>query len=249
MRSPSTTRSSRSRVGGSPSSSGNVTSPLAASSHDLSSTWRQLMLPVPANDTSSPASAPGPTRSASLALPTTPTSGPVPAPASRSATPGGAAGSTTLATSGPRGSASSRSADLQSSLANRLRAALDSRGSILFALTWKERTTPSGLQICALRASVLRTCDSACTSWPTPVTSRGDYTFFRLSQDLAAVHDAPSTDHVSVVRRRGVIQLFQLSAQAWTPERARRVAAMLLRAADLVEAETADLLRRAGELP
>jgi len=52
---------------------------------------------------------------------------------------------------GPRGSNSSRSAALQSSLASRLQAR--SLGSILYKTTWKARATPSGRQICALRAS------------------------------------------------------------------------------------------------
>ena len=49
------------------------------------------------------------------------------------------------------------------------------RGSTLFALTWKERATPSGLRICALRASGLRTSGSGCSSvpsgWPAPSAS------------------------------------------------------------------------------
>jgi hypothetical protein len=58
-------------------------------------------------------------------------------------------------------------------LESKLRAGLASRGSTLFALTWKQRATPSGRQICALRASGRRTSDSGCSSvpsgWPTPV--------------------------------------------------------------------------------
>jgi hypothetical protein len=46
---------------------------------------------------------------------------------------------------------------------------MDSRGSTLFKLTWKERVTPSGALIPALRASGLRTDASASTSWPTPL--------------------------------------------------------------------------------
>jgi hypothetical protein len=45
----------------------------------------------------------------------------------------------------------------------------------LFALTWKQRATPSGLLICALRASGRRTFDSGSSSvpsgWPTPSAS------------------------------------------------------------------------------
>jgi hypothetical protein len=45
-----------------------------------------------------------------------------------------------------------------------------SSGSTLYTLTWKHRATPSGQQICALRASAPRTSDSGSTGWPTPTT-------------------------------------------------------------------------------
>jgi hypothetical protein len=122
---------------------------------------------------SSPASAHGPTRSVSRAGLTIGRSGRVPARASPSAPPDAGEASTTSATSGPSGSSSSASAALQSSLASRLRARLASAGSTLFALTWKERVTPAGLRIPALRASGRRTSDSACTSWPTPQSRDG----------------------------------------------------------------------------
>ena len=41
-------------------------------------------------------------------------------------------------------------------------------GSTLYRLTWKERVTPSGLSIPALRASVPRTSAKDSTGWPTP---------------------------------------------------------------------------------
>jgi len=88
-------------------------------------------------------------------------------------------------TCGLPGSSSSPNAALQSSLASRLRVLMDSAGSTLFALTWKERITPSGRRICARRASVRRTSDNGCGSWPSPVVnaatgsqyaySRGDH--------------------------------------------------------------------------
>jgi hypothetical protein len=73
-----------------------------------------------------------------------------------------------LGTSGLNGSGLSESVALQSFLASRLPALTASNGSILFRLTWKTRVTPSGRQICALRASGHRTSDKDCTSWPTP---------------------------------------------------------------------------------
>ncbi|WP_422613919.1 hypothetical protein [Burkholderia ambifaria] len=39
----------------------------------------------------------------------------------------------------------------------------------MFTLTWKERVTPSGRLISALRASVRRTSGNGCGSWPTPL--------------------------------------------------------------------------------
>ena len=79
-----------------------------------------------------------------------------------------------LMTSGTYGRTStglSASAALQSFLASRLQAKTDLLGSTLYKLTWKERATPAGQSIPALRASVLRTSDSDCIGWPTPQTS------------------------------------------------------------------------------
>lgn len=81
-----------------------------------------------------------------------------------------AMGLLTSGTYGPNSSISSSSADLKSFLANRLRQRTDSLGSTLFNLTWKERATPSGRSIPALRASVRRTSANECTGWPTPTT-------------------------------------------------------------------------------
>lgn len=65
------------------------------------------------------------------------------------------------------------SSDLQSSLANRLQAQKGLNGSILFKLTWKERATPSGRLICALRASALPISVNGCilSPWPSPITN------------------------------------------------------------------------------
>jgi len=118
--------------------------------------------------TSSPGSASGATPCAALDGPTTSPSGPAPAPASPSAPPESRKASPTRATSGLSGSGSLTSATLQSCLESKLRAR--SIGSILYRLTWKARTTPSGRAICALRASAVRISDSASTlsDWPTP---------------------------------------------------------------------------------
>lgn len=78
---------------------------------------------------------------------------------------------TIRATFGLRGSSSLRSAALSSSLVNRLKARLDTVGSIVFAMTWKLKTTPSGRVVCLLRARARSTSDSACGSWPTPAAN------------------------------------------------------------------------------
>src|SRR5689334_2170066 len=63
----------------------------------------------------------------------------------------------TLATSGRLGLASSASAALQSSLANKLMERLDTAGSTLFTLTWKRKATPLGRRYLERAVSVRRT--------------------------------------------------------------------------------------------
>lgn len=77
----------------------------------------------------------------------------------------------TKGTSGPCSATSSRSANLQSRLASRLQARLGVDGSPEFALTWKDWDMLSGPPICALRASVLRTCGNGYSGWLTPKAS------------------------------------------------------------------------------
>ena len=124
--------------------------------------------------TSSPASGSGPTRCAKPGGPTTATSGPEVAHANPSAAQGPVRGLTTSVTSGPSSTGSSKSSALQQSLASKLVARLEGRGSTLYRLTWKDQATPSGRPICALRASVLRTSDSVSTGWPTPTKGNAD---------------------------------------------------------------------------
>lgn len=105
--------------------------------------------------------------------PTTDRCGPGAARANLSARQAKETGSLTSGTYGPRSSISSKSAALQRSLASRLQARTASLGSTLYTLTWKERATPLGLRICALRASVRRISASDCTGWPTPTANSG----------------------------------------------------------------------------
>lgn len=76
-------------------------------------------------------------------------------------------------TCGPLFTASSPSAGLQWSLANRLRANLDVNGSLEYALTWKDWDMPAGPPICALRASERRTSGNVCIGVPTPCVPNG----------------------------------------------------------------------------
>ena len=73
-------------------------------------------------------------------------------------------------TCGQPSTTSSASAALQSSLVSKLQAKTASVGSTLYTLTWKQRDTPAGRSISALRASVRRISDSGSggLGWPTP---------------------------------------------------------------------------------
>lgn len=100
-------------------------------------------------------------------------SGQAPAPASLSARQAKERGLLTSGTFGRHSSISSASAALSRSLANRLQAVTALHGSTLYALTWKERVTPSGRSIPALRASARRISGKGCTGWPSPTASNG----------------------------------------------------------------------------
>ncbi len=110
--------------------------------------------------TSSPGSGGGPSPSGSPAGPTTGPCGPDPVHASLSASQALEAGLMTRDTYGRRSGGSSTSADLQRYLESRLRVELDGIGSPMYVLTWKSWDMASGLPICALRASALRTSDN-----------------------------------------------------------------------------------------
>jgi hypothetical protein len=113
------------------------------------------------NATSSQESADGVTPCDSPVGPMTDLFGQALAPASRSASRVTSVAQMMSATYGLRSFASSASVALQQSLANRLQERLDSRGSTMFALTWKAQATPQRRQICRLVASALRTFDPA----------------------------------------------------------------------------------------
>jgi len=94
------------------------------------------------------------------------------APANLSARQAKALGLLTSGTYGQLSITSSASADLTSCLVSKLQAKTALVGSTLYALTWKQRITPQGRSISALRASARRTSDSASggleVGWGTP---------------------------------------------------------------------------------
>jgi hypothetical protein len=161
----------------------------------ISVTSYQPSFALSINATSSPASASGPTRSGEPDGRTTDQYGRARAPASLSARQAEAAEQLTSGTSGRTGSISSMSADLQQSLASKLAVKTVSGGSILYELTWKERGTPAGLSIPALRASARRTSDSASTlppaGWPTPMARDTRHHYNAREKQLARESRGP----------------------------------------------------------
>jgi len=80
----------------------------------------------------------------------------------------------TSGTYGPIGSISSNLVGLKSFSVNKLQARTALVGSTLYKLTWKQRITPAGRSICALRASVRRISGNGSgllqKGWTTPAT-------------------------------------------------------------------------------
>ena len=91
------------------------------------------------------------------------------APANLSARQAKAAGLLMSGTYGPQPIGSSQQDDLSRLWGSRLQAQMVSSGSTLFRMTWKERRTPAGRLISALRASVRRTLGNVCIGVPTPM--------------------------------------------------------------------------------
>jgi hypothetical protein len=92
-------------------------------------------------------------------------------------------------TCGPLSIISSASASLQSSLVSKLQAKTALVGSTLYNLTWKQRATPAGRSISALRASARRISDNASggleKGWPTPNTNDGKGAYQDVEKNLA----------------------------------------------------------------
>ncbi|VAC75337.1 Uncharacterised protein [Enterobacter hormaechei] len=72
---------------------------------------------------------------------------------------------------------SSLSAALQSSLESKLQQRLQSIGSMIYSMSWREKSTPAGRQYCQRLASALRTKETDCFLvphyWNTPAASDG----------------------------------------------------------------------------
>jgi len=127
-----------------------------------------MNLPDIPNVTSSPASADGLSPLNLQVGPQTDPSGPHHAPASPSALLEHSSEIKTNATSGPRSSISSASADLTRCLGNRLQTQLAKVGSMEYRQTWKELVTPAGRRLLAHTASARPILDRDCSGWPTP---------------------------------------------------------------------------------
>lgn len=126
------------------------------------------------NATSSQGSLFGPTHSDLPAGGTTGSAGREAVPARPSVPPEKAQGLEMLVISGRIGFNSSASFALQRSLGNRLRQRLDTAGSTLFKLTWREPITPLGRRYLERAVSVRRTSGRDCTSVPTPCAQHAE---------------------------------------------------------------------------
>lgn len=138
------------------------------------------------NVTSSPASVDGASPSEWQDGKTVARSGPAPALANLSAKQARERGLMTSGTYGPIGSTLSGSASLQSSLVSRLQTQLNTGGSILFKMTWREKATPAGRFVYRLVASPRPTSDNAFGSWPTSRTQDARHaaaTEYELNKD------------------------------------------------------------------
>ncbi|KVD35453.1 methyltransferase [Burkholderia ubonensis] len=144
---------------------------LVTSTSATSSTSTPMTCAATPSTISSPASASGRTHFDVPAGTMIDLFGPVPVRANLSARQARDLGLMTSGTYGQRGTGSSESVALQSSLESRLRTLLLTRGSTLYTLTWKRWTTPMGVSRFRLRASVRRTSATARTGWPTPLAS------------------------------------------------------------------------------
>ena len=129
-------------------------------------------LPDTPNVTFSPESVFGPTPCDVQAGPIAALFGLALAPANLSARQAREMGLLTSGIYGRRGSISLASANLASSLVNRLSAEYPKGGSTLFTMTWKHAVTPSRRSVSRLVASGRNTAATGFGSWPTPTKTQ-----------------------------------------------------------------------------
>jgi len=149
-----------------------------------------MNLPDIPNVTSSPASADGLSPLNLQVGPQTDPSGPHHAPASPSALLEHSSEIKTNATSGPRSSISSASADLTRCLGNRLQTQLAKVGSMEYRQTWKELVTPAGRRLSAHTASARPILDRDCSGWPTPQEDNANNAYGHVGTTFS---DLPTT--------------------------------------------------------
>lgn len=168
---PTTTNTIQSPPRGCETSSPPATLQLVTSTSATSATSIRTTCANTPSAISSPALECGRTRCVEPDGPTIDLFGRVPVRANLSARQAADLGLMTSGISGLRGTGSSVSAVLQSSLESRLRGRLSTLGSTLFKLTWKRWTTPMGVSRFRLRASAPRISETGRIGWPTPLAS------------------------------------------------------------------------------
>ena len=154
----------------------------------------QTTLKVTSSATSSPASEDGPTQPDSQDGPTTDLFGQALARASHFRQQDSARVKQMSDTSGLSLPPSFASAGPLSSLESRLRARMGCDGSTVYVLTWRLRTTPSGRQITALRASAPRISDSGYGGWPTPTLESKEWSEPAIQKYIAGVRGTHGLD-------------------------------------------------------
>ncbi len=165
--------------------------------------FAQMNFAATFNVTSSPDSASGVSHCDGLDGVMTNQCGPEVAPASLSARQAKEKG---LLMSGTYGLRSSTSFSTEKdttyrSMVNRLQARTDWLGSTLYKLTWKQRVTPSGRLIFALRASVRRLSVNGFSGWQAPMAPDGD----RGGSETCAVRRAKGLKRPSGASYGGVL--------------------------------------------
>lgn len=175
--------------------------------------------------------------------------GPVPVLANLSARQAKALGLLMSGTYGRPGTTSSKSMALQSSLVSRLQARLACSGSTVFKLTWKQRVTPSGRLISALRGSALPMAASGCISWPTPTVNDS-----RGGRNRTSGRSNPNSKHHDGVTLVDAARMHALPRSLWSaptdqvgylnPELSRWLQAIPRLWSSYAPTETASMLKR-----